>query len=65
VLTPASDGFWTVSVRAPLAAPFGADRFCRRFGGAGRAGAAGIGRLPCAAFDGFVAAFRQAYEISA
>jgi len=61
VLTPAADGFWTVSVRAPLAAPFGADRFCRAFGGAGRSGAAGIGRLPCAAFDAFVAAFRQAY----
>ena len=61
VLTPAADGFWTVSVRAPLAAPFGADRFCRAFGGAGRSGAAGIGRLPRAAFDAFVAAFRQAY----
>ena len=65
VLTPAADGFWTVSVRAPLASPFGADRFCRRFNGAGRAGAAGIARLPCAAFDAFVAAFREAYEISA
>ncbi|MEX3916366.1 acetyltransferase [Paraburkholderia sp. BR10872] len=65
VLTPAADGFWTVSVRAPLASPFGADSVCRRFSGAGRAGAAGIGRLPCEAFDAFVAAFREAYEISA
>lgn len=65
VLTPTAEGFWTVSVRAPLAAPFGADSFCRRFGGAGRAGAAGIGRLPYAAFDAFVAAFHQAYETSA
>ena len=65
VLTPASDGFWIVSVRAPLAAPFGADSFCRRFGGAGRAGAAGIGHLPCAAFDAFVTAFHQAYERTA
>ncbi|MFX1764912.1 acetyltransferase [Paraburkholderia sp. A1RI-2L] len=65
VLTPTAGGFWTASIRAPLAAPFGADRFCRLFGGAGRAGAAGIGHLPRAAFDAFVAAFRQAYEMSA
>ncbi|WP_028214592.1 hypothetical protein [Paraburkholderia mimosarum] len=65
VLTPASEGFWTVSVRAPLAAPFGADSFCRRFGGAGRAGAAGIGHLPCAALDAFVDAFHRAYDIPA
>lgn len=61
VLTPASDGAWTASVRAPLSAPLGADSLCRRFGGAGRSGAAGIGGLPQAAFDVFVAAFREAY----
>ncbi|WP_321963597.1 acetyltransferase [Paraburkholderia sp. J7] len=65
VLTPTAEGYWTVSVRAPLATAFGADSFCRRFGGAGRAGAAGIGRLPYVAFDAFVAAFHQAYEMSA
>ncbi|NLP65151.1 hypothetical protein [Paraburkholderia sacchari] len=61
VLTPATDGAWTVSVRAPVAAPLGADRLCRQFGGAGRSGAAGIGGLPHGACDAFVAAFRKAY----
>lgn len=61
VLTPAADGSWTVSVRAPLGAPYGADGLCRRFGGAGRAGAAGISGLSAGALDAFAAACLDAF----
>jgi hypothetical protein len=57
VLTPTQDGY-VVSVRAPLAAPSGADTLCRRFAhGGGRAGAAGINLLPETDVDRFVRAF--------
>lgn len=46
VLQADRHGGHVVSVRAPLAAPGGADALCRRFGGGGRAGAAGIDHLP-------------------
>jgi hypothetical protein len=46
VLKAHPQGGYVVSLRAPLSAPAGADGFCRRFGGGGRAGAAGIDRLP-------------------
>ena len=59
VLTPSTAGGYTVSVRAPRARPRGADAFCREFGGGGRAGAAGIDRLPAAALDDFVARFAE------
>ncbi|HQY27534.1 MAG TPA: hypothetical protein PK956_08615 [Burkholderiaceae bacterium] len=52
-----ADGSLAVSVRAPIAAPFGADVLCRRFGGAGRARAGGIDGLPAGRFDEFVRAF--------
>lgn len=42
VLTPNRFGTQTVSVRAPLASPRGADIVARKFGGGGRTGAAGI-----------------------
>jgi hypothetical protein len=45
VLKAHPQGGYVVSLRAPLSAPAGADEFCRRFGGGGRAGAAGIDRL--------------------
>lgn len=48
-------GGYVVSLRAPRAAPSGADEFCRRFGGGGRAGAAGIDHLPAAALGRFIA----------
>lgn len=51
------DGTVAVSVRAPLAAPEGAHQLCSRFGGAGRARAAGIDALPAAQLAGFVDAF--------
>lgn len=47
-------GGYVVSLRAPLHAPAGADAFCRRFGGGGRAGAAGIDHLPRAELEHFV-----------
>lgn len=57
VLLPVAGGAWRVSVRAPLDTPSGADALCRRFGGAGRAGAAGIDALP----DGDLERFRDAF----
>ncbi|WP_341920844.1 hypothetical protein [Polaromonas sp. YR568] len=48
---------YVVSVRAPLSAAGGARELCRRFGGAGRAGAAGIDRLPAQDLDDFLEAF--------
>lgn len=57
LLTATEQGDFSVSVRAPLSAPVGAAAFCRRFGGDGRAGAAGIDHLPAAQLDQFMAAF--------
>jgi hypothetical protein len=62
VLTPNAQGGYTVSVRAPLATPAGADAFCRRFAtGGGRAAAAGIDHLPRAALAEFMRALDQAF----
>lgn len=53
---------WLVSVRAPRAAPRGADQLCRRFAtGGGRAGAGGINRLPEADLNAFLSAFEAAF----
>lgn len=63
VLVPQRSGKYAVSVRAPLAAPSGADTFCRRHGGGGRARAAGIDDLPPAELERFasdLAAFHWA-----
>jgi len=57
VLRVRPDGGYTASVRAPLDAPRGADRLCRRFGGDGRAGAAGIDRLSASELEAFAGAF--------
>jgi len=57
VLRTCAGGAYTASVRAPLDAPRGADRLCRRFGGDGRAGAAGIDRLPPEELEAFAGAF--------
>lgn len=48
---------YVVSVRAPLSAAGGARELCHRFGGAGRAGAAGIDRLPAQDLDRFLESF--------
>ena len=61
VLKADAAGDYVVSVRAPRASPRGASEFCARFGGAGRAAAAGIDRLPSAALGAFVDAFSGAW----
>jgi len=61
VLVSKSGGY-TVSVRAPVLNPRGADELCARFAsGGGRAGAGGINRLPASELATFVDAFRAAY----
>jgi len=61
LLVAGENGFG-VSVRAPLAAPHGADAVCRQFAtGGGRAGAAGINQLPADQVDRFLAAMREAF----
>ena len=54
---------YSVSVRAPLDRPAGADRLCRHFpGGGGRAGAAGIDRLATEQLAEFIHAFSAAFD---
>jgi hypothetical protein len=60
VLRDDGRGGHVVSVRAPLRAPGGADALCRRFGGGGRAGAAGIDHLPEGERARFIAALAAA-----
>ena len=59
VLKAHPQGGFVVSLRAPVSAPAGADEFCRRFGGAGRAGAAGIDRLPAEEKQRFIEALAR------
>ncbi|MBT0569325.1 acetyltransferase [Curvibacter sp. CHRR-16] len=62
VLTPNSSGCYTVSVRAPISRPHGADVLCLRFpSGGGRTGAAGINQLPVAQLDAFVTCFEEQF----
>jgi hypothetical protein len=61
VLLPLSGGDHLVSVRAPRGSATAANAFCARFGGAGRAAAAGIDRLPGAALEAFLDAFDAAW----
>ena len=51
------DGTLVVSVRAPVSHPHGTVDLCRKFGGDGRAGAAGIDHLPAAEQQNFIDAF--------
>ncbi|GAB4178378.1 MAG: hypothetical protein Fur0039_22180 [Rhodocyclaceae bacterium] len=58
VLSPNSRGNFTVSVRAPVSRPEGADALCRQFpSGGGRKAAAGINDLPPAEYERFCALF--------
>lgn len=57
VLRQTGSDHYVVSVRAPATAPGGAAEFCARFGGSGRARAAGIDRLAATDLDRFIAAF--------
>jgi hypothetical protein len=53
---------YTISVRAAVSDPYGADELCLKFeSGGGRKGAAGINRLPAVDLDRFVDEFRRAY----
>ena len=62
ILTPNAQDGYTVSVRAPLAAPAGADALCRQFAtGGGRAAAAGINHLPREMLPEFVRRLDQAF----
>ena len=60
VLKPLRGGGYLVSVRAPRVAAGGANELCRRFGGAGRAAAAGIDRLPSDDLERFIREFAAA-----
>lgn len=57
LLRAAPGGGFVVSVRAPLSASGGAADLCRRFGGDGRAGSAGIDQLPSPDLERFLDAF--------
>jgi hypothetical protein len=62
VLTTNQYGDFTVSVRAPISRPFGADTLCLKFTtGGGRKGAAGVNRLPAAELEQFLASFRAQF----
>ena len=57
-----ADGTLTVSVRAPVERPQGADVLCGQFPtGGGRVGAAGINALPAGDLPRFLEAFRKQY----
>ena len=63
ILTPNSQGGYTVSVRAPQASASGADGLCRQFAtGGGRAAAGGINDLPESELPQFVRKFDQAFS---
>ncbi len=62
VLTPDGQQGYTVSVRAPISRPTGADALCREFAnGGGREAAAGINHLPADRLDAFRRSFARAY----
>jgi len=61
VLVGGSGGY-TVSVRAPLEKPYGADALCAKFEtGGGRQAAAGVNQLPEADYARFAAEFTRAF----
>jgi hypothetical protein len=63
IFTTNQQGDYTVSVRAPIAKPQGADTLCLKFAtGGGRKGAAGINRLPVAEFEQFMACFQAQFS---
>jgi hypothetical protein len=62
VITSNRYGDYTVSVRAPIANPQGADTLCLKFEtGGGRRAAAGVNRLPADALEGFLAMFAEQF----
>lgn len=64
VITPAADGSWRISIRAPNSRRSGADDLCRRWPtGGGRAGAGGINALPKDDLDPFLADFGAHWQL--
>ncbi len=62
VFTVNQYGDYTVSVRAPVSNPQGADMLCLQFAtGGGRKGAAGVNRLPVSELERFLASFREQF----
>jgi hypothetical protein len=55
VLKELASAAYSISIRAPVASPMGADVLAREFGGGGRVGAAGIDHLPAADLPRFIA----------
>jgi len=55
VLKELASAAYSVSIRAPVASPSGADVLAREFGGGGRVGAAGVDHLPAADLPRFIA----------
>lgn len=63
LLTETDQGFYRVSVRAPLTNKEHADTLCMKFPtGGGRKSAAGINELPIDMFDDFIKAFTATYS---
>ena len=63
VITPNHSGKYTVSVRASLVNPQGADVLCLKFDtGGGRKAAAGINHLPPDSLDYFITSFSQHFS---
>lgn len=63
ILTPNSQGGYTVSVRAPQDKPAGADALCREFPtGGGRSAAAGINHLPQEGLTDFTRRLGEAFS---
>ncbi len=63
VMTPNHAGNYTVSVRASLANPQGADMLCLQFDtGGGRKAAAGINHLPTDSLNLFIARFQEHFN---
>ncbi|MEX1200857.1 MAG: DHH family phosphoesterase [Methylophaga sp.] len=62
ILTPANEGHYTVSIRAPLANRSGANLVASQFAtGGGREGAAGINALPASQISDLIRAMEQQY----
>ncbi|MGN2390982.1 acetyltransferase [Pelomicrobium sp. P1] len=63
VLVPSVAGGYTVSVRAPVARPAGAEALCRQFpSGGGRPAAGGINGLPAEMVQAFARKFQEAFS---
>jgi len=63
LITETDQGFYRVSVRAPLTSKEHADTLCMKFPtGGGRKGAAGINELPTDMFNSFIEAFTATYS---